>query len=51
MGDLDRRVAAIAATQRQLITIDDIRTAGGTADHARTRCEAGRWIRIDRAST
>jgi very-short-patch-repair endonuclease len=48
MRDLDRRLAAVAATQRQLITLEDVRRAGGDLDHAKTRCNAGRWVRVDR---
>lgn len=48
MTDLDRRLAAVATGQRMLLTIDDVRAAGGTTDNAAERVTAGRWMRIDR---
>ena len=47
MSDLDRRLASIAARQHQLLTIDDVRRAGGSHHHATTRVDAGRWRRVD----
>lgn len=48
MGDLDRRLAIVAATQRQLITSADVCAAGGNLDHISARCRAGRWLTVDR---
>ena len=48
MSELDRRLAAVAAVQHQLVTSADVRDAGGTPAHCRTRVEAGRWSRVDR---
>jgi hypothetical protein len=47
MSDFDRRIAGIAASQRMIITLDDVRAAGGTRNHAMRRCDAGRWLRFD----
>lgn len=48
MSDLDRRLAPVAARQRLLITLADVRAAGGTHDHARRREAGGRWVRVER---
>ena len=48
MSEFDRRIAAIAATQRSIVTLDDVRAAGGNDKHCETRCNAGRWRRFDR---
>ena len=41
--DLDRTLAAVAATQHGLITLADVRKAGGKNHHPRARIAAGRW--------
>lgn len=43
MSDFDRNIAAIAATQHQVITFADVEKAGGGRHHAETRVTAGRW--------
>jgi very-short-patch-repair endonuclease len=48
MSDLDRRLAALAARQHQLITTADVVAAGGAQHHADTRVSGGRWQRLDR---
>ena len=47
MSDLDRRLAAIAARQRMLITLDDVYDAGGNRDHVHRRLHGGRWVGLD----
>lgn len=47
MSDLDRRLAAVAETQHQLVTVDDVRAAGGDAHHIRARVAGGRWRRVE----
>lgn len=47
MQELDRRLATIASGQRQLITLSDVRRCGGNEAHAKIRCDAGRWVRLD----
>jgi predicted transcriptional regulator of viral defense system/very-short-patch-repair endonuclease len=41
--DLDRRLAEVAARQHSLISLADVRAAGGTRSHASTRVRSGRW--------
>lgn len=48
MSDLDRTLAGIASAQHLLVTLGDVRAAGGTRRHATTRCQAGRWRSVDR---
>lgn len=43
MDGLDRQLAAVAAGQHCLITLDDVRAAGGGAKHPGRRVAAGRW--------
>lgn len=43
MVDLDRRLAPVASRQHSLVTIDDVRTAGGTRSHVHRRISSGRW--------
>jgi hypothetical protein len=50
MADLDRRLALVAARQHQLVTIADVRRAGGSSSHAHSRCAGGRWVRVDRGT-
>lgn len=47
MSDLDRKLAAVAASQRMLITLADVRRAGGTQAHAQRRVDGGRWRQVD----
>jgi hypothetical protein len=48
MSDLDRRLAAVASRQHQLITTADLLAAGGAQHHADDRVAGGRWCRVDR---
>lgn len=48
MSDLDRRLAPVAARQRLLLTLDDVRAADGTVHNARRRVVGGRWVRVER---
>jgi hypothetical protein len=48
MSDLDRRLAEVASTQRMLVTLHDVTDAGGTAHHAKTRLDAGRYRPAER---
>ena len=48
MGDLDRRLAAVAARQHSIITLGDVIDAGGKQRHATTRAASGRWDRLSR---
>lgn len=48
MSELDRRLATVAGRQRMLITLADIRRAGGATWHADRRIQGGRWRRVDR---
>lgn len=41
--DLDRRLASVAAGQHSMISLADVRAAGGTRSHAKTRVHSGRW--------
>jgi hypothetical protein len=43
MVDIDRRLAAVAARQHSLVSLDDVITAGGTKSHANDRVRSGRW--------
>lgn len=43
METFDDRIAAIAIRQYSLITLADVKAAGGTKHHANARCQAGRW--------
>ena len=43
MGDLDRRLANIAAAQHSLLTLADVRSEGGSRAHASRRVQSGRW--------
>ncbi len=47
MSELDRRLAAVAARQRMLITVQDVYGAGGSTDHAIARVHGGRWRRVE----
>lgn len=46
MGDIDRRVAAVAAQRRFLITRGEVLELGGSMDVIRSRLESGHWVRI-----
>ena len=46
VAELDRKLAAIAADQRMLITLEDVRRAGGDQHHAQRRLDGGRWTRV-----
>ena len=48
MSELDRRLAAIAATQRMLFTTEQCRGAGGDQHHIDSRRMGGRIITVDR---
>ncbi len=43
MVELDRTLAAVAARQHSLLTLDDVVAAGGTRRHASGRVQVGRW--------
>ena len=43
MDGLDRQLAAVAARQHCLVTLKDVRAAGGNAKHAERRVATGRW--------
>lgn len=43
MVDLDRLLAEVAARQHSLVSLADVRAAGGTRSHARARVRSGRW--------
>lgn len=43
MGELDRRLAVVAARKHSLLTLDDVIAAGGTKSHASDRVRSGRW--------
>ena len=47
MHGLDARLASSARRRRMLITLDDVRAAGGTQDHVKRRLGSGRWLRMD----
>lgn len=49
MSELDRRLATVAARQRQLVTLDDIAQAGGSRQNAHNRVIAGRYVRVERS--
>jgi hypothetical protein len=46
VSDLDRRLAAVALDQHSLISLADVRAAGGAKEHAATRVIAGRWEQV-----
>lgn len=48
MSELDRTLAEVAGRQRMLLSLADVRAAGGSTDHAHRRVEAGRWRRVER---
>lgn len=43
MVEVDRTLAAVAARQHSLLTLDDVIAAGGTRRHANGRVRVGRW--------
>jgi very-short-patch-repair endonuclease len=47
MSELDRRLADVASRQRMLITLNDVRSAGGSQRNAQDRVYGGRWTRVD----
>jgi predicted transcriptional regulator of viral defense system len=47
MADIDRQLAAIAARQRMLITLDDVYGVGANRDHVAARLRSGRWQPVD----
>lgn len=47
MSALDAALAAVAAKQRMLLTVDDVRRAGGDSHHVQRRVEGGRWTVLD----
>ncbi len=48
MSDLDRRIAAVAARQHQLVTTSDLRALHGAPHHSARRVTGHRWVRVDR---
>lgn len=46
MGDIDKRVAAVAAERRFLITRGEVLELGGSMDVIRNRLESGHWVRV-----
>ncbi|HVV35105.1 MAG TPA: hypothetical protein VHC63_00770 [Acidimicrobiales bacterium] len=46
MSTLDERLAAVAAKQHSVITLADVKAAGGKRHHADTRVTAGRWVKV-----
>lgn len=46
MGDIDKRIAAVAAERRFLITRGEVLELGGSMDVIRSRLQSGRWLRI-----
>lgn len=48
MFDIDRVLAAVAAKQHSVITLADVKAAGGNKDHANARVAAGRWKKVHR---
>ncbi|MEY2426235.1 MAG: hypothetical protein QOI61_1807 [Actinomycetota bacterium] len=46
MDKFDRAMAAIALKHHSVITLDDVRAAGGNTHHAMARVKAGRWIEL-----
>lgn len=46
MIELDRQLAVVATEQHSLVTLEDVRSAGGTASHAFRRVASGRWHRV-----
>lgn len=46
MDDIDRRISAIAARQRNLVSRGQVVECGGTDEHIRTRLARRRWRRI-----
>ncbi len=47
VSTIDAALAEIAARQRMLLTVDDVRRAGGDLHHIQRRVEAGRWTMVD----
>lgn len=43
MSSFDKKIAAVAAVQHQIITYADVEAAGGGYKHVATRVAAGRW--------
>lgn len=43
MSTVDARLAEVAREQHSVISLADVIAAGGNADHAHSRCRAGRW--------
>jgi very-short-patch-repair endonuclease len=48
VSELDRALAATAATQHSLLSLADVVAAGGSVDHAKRRVQSGRWERVAR---
>ncbi|HVV38470.1 MAG TPA: hypothetical protein VHC63_17805 [Acidimicrobiales bacterium] len=46
MHRFDEAMAAVAARQHSVITLADVRAAGGKLHHVEARVAAGRWIRV-----
>jgi hypothetical protein len=46
MSHIDRKLAAIAATQHSLVTLQDVVNAGGDKKYAARRAAAGRWEHV-----
>jgi hypothetical protein len=46
MPDFDKVLAAVAVKQHSVITLQDVRDAGGNKHHASARVAAGRWIKV-----
>lgn len=47
MSTIDSELAEIASRQRMLLTVDDVRRAGGDLHHIQRRVESGRWTMVD----
>ncbi len=47
MAALDRELAVVASAQRMLITVHDVRRAGGASHHIQRRIEGGRWTGVE----
>lgn len=46
MSQFDKKIAAVALRQHSVISLVDVRRAGGGLHHAKARAAAGRWIRV-----
>jgi very-short-patch-repair endonuclease len=48
MSELDTDLAAVALAHHSVITLQDVKDAGGKRHHANARVAAGRWIEVHR---